>query len=186
MKAIFIDRDGVINKDPGGWTEHSYVTDWKDFHFLPGVFKALKMLKEKRVKIIVISNQAGVSKGFYTKEKLGEINELMLKEIGKNGGGIEEVFYCVHRDEDNCDCRKPKAGMLEAAAKKYKIDPKETYFIGDGKMDVMAGKTIGCRTILVLSGKSAHEDIEKWEEKPDHIFKDLLEAVNWLIKGDYL
>ena len=186
VKAIFIDRDGVINKDPGGWTEHSYVTDWKDFHFLPGVFDALKMLKEKGIRIIVASNQGGVSKGFYTEEKLNEINDLMLNQINKNGGKIEEVFYCIHKDEDNCNCRKPRPGMLEMAAKKYKIDLKTTYFIGDGKTDVMAGKKIGCRTILVLSGKSSLKDVEGWEEKPDYIFKDLLEAVNWLIKGDNL
>lgn len=180
-KAIFIDRDGVINLDPGGWTEHSYVTDWKDFKFLPGSLEALRILNQKNVKVIVVSNQAGVTKGCYSKEKLDEINESMLREIEKNGGRIEEVFYCIHRNEDNCDCRKPKPGMLETASRKYGIDPKATYFIGDDKKDIIAGKKIGCKAVLVLSGKSSREDIESWEEKPDHVFKDLLEAVNSLV-----
>jgi D-glycero-D-manno-heptose 1,7-bisphosphate phosphatase len=182
MKAVFIDRDGVINKDPGGWTEYSYVTEWKNFHFLPGALGALKILKEKGVKVIVVSNQAGVNKGYYTAEQLNKINDLMLKDIKNNGGDIAEVFYCVHRDEDNCDCRKPKPGMLEKAAKKYGIDPKTTYFIGDSEKDIVAGKRIGCKAVLVLSGKSSREDVESWREKPDLVFNGLLEAVEWMTK----
>jgi D-glycero-D-manno-heptose 1,7-bisphosphate phosphatase len=181
---IFIDRDGVINKDPGGWTKTGYVAEWKDFHFVPGTPEALKTLKEKGVKVIVASNQGGVNKGLYTQEELDRVNELMLKEIKNKGGEIEEVFYCIHKDEDNCTCRKPKPGMLEEASKKYGIDPKTTYFIGDDKKDILAGKSIGCKTVLVLSGKCSREDAGKWEEKPDYIFKDLLEAVKQIIKGE--
>ncbi len=183
MKYLFIDRDGVINKDPGGWTLTNYVTDWKDFHFIPGTLEALKILKEKGIKVIVASNQGGVNKGFYTKAELSKVNSIMLKEIEKAGGAIEEVFYCIHKDEDNCDCRKPKPGMLESAAKKYGVDPKTTYFIGDDKKDILAGERIGCKTILVLSGKSSRKDIEGWEDKPDRVFTNLLEAVKFLTEG---
>lgn len=182
MRTIFIDRDGVINKDPGGWTRYNYVTEWKDFNFIPGALEALKILKKKGIKVIVASNQGGVNKGYYTREALNEINNLMLEKIKKHGGEIEEVFYCIHRDEDNCGCRKPKPGMLETAAKKYGIDPKTTYFIGDAPKDILAGKKIGCKTILVLSGKSSRKDIESWEDMPDYVFADLLEAVKWLTK----
>lgn len=180
MKYLFIDRDGVINKDPGGWTKDSYVTEWKDFHFLPGTLEALKILKKKGIKVIVASNQGGVNRGIYTQEELDKVTGLMLKEIRKSGADIEEVFYCTHIDEDNCDCRKPKPGMLEEAAKKYSIDLKKAYFIGDDKKDVLAGKKAGCKTVLVLSGKSSRESVKDWEEKPDYIFKDLLEAVKEL------
>jgi len=181
MSYIFIDRDGVINKDPGGWTEHSYVTEWKDFHFLPGTLEALKILKKKGIKVIVASNQGGVNKGIYTKAQLNKVNKQMLKEIRTNGADIEEVFYCIHKDEDNCNCRKPKPGMLEMAAKKYGIDPKTTYFIGDDKKDVLAAKKIGCKAVLVLSGKGSLDNAKIWEEKPDYVFKDLLEAVKSLL-----
>lgn len=181
MKYLFIDRDGVINKDPGGWTPDSYVTNWEYFHFLPGTLEALRILKERGIKVIVASNQGGVSRGIYTEEELKKVNGLMLESIREAGGQIEEVFYCVHTDKDNCGCRKPKPGMLEAAAKKYGIDPGGTYFIGDDKKDILAGKRIGCKTVLVLSGKSSMKDVKIWEEKPDFIFKDLLEAVKKLI-----
>ena len=185
MKYLLIDRDGVINKDPGGWTKTNYVTEWKDFHFVPGTLEALKILKEKGVKVIVASNQGGVNKGLYTQEQLNRVNELMLKEIRKSGGEVEEVNYCIHKDEDNCSCRKPKPGMLEVAAKKYGIELKSTYFIGDDKKDILAGRKAGCKTVLVLSGKSSRESIKDWTEKPDHIFENLLEAVNWLtMKGE--
>jgi D-glycero-D-manno-heptose 1,7-bisphosphate phosphatase len=182
MKYLFIDRDGVINKDPGGWTRTNYVADWEDFHFIPGTLQALKILKDKGIKVMVASNQGGVNKGLYTNEELSKVNSLMLKEIENAGGAIEEVFYCVHRDEDNCECRKPKPGMLEMASKKYGVDPKTVYFIGDTSKDIMAGKSIGCKTILVLSGKSSLEEVEDWEDKPDHIFKNLLDAVKFLTK----
>jgi histidinol-phosphate phosphatase family domain/HAD-superfamily hydrolase, subfamily IIIA len=180
VRYLFIDRDGVINKDPGGWTEYSYVTQWSDFHFIPGSLEALKILKEKGIKVILISNQGGISKGYFSEDKLGEINSLMLKEIEKAGGAIEESFYCIHKDDDKCGCRKPKPGMLESAARKYGVDPKLTYFIGDAKTDVMAARNARCRSILVLSGKCGREDVEVWDEKPDHIFENLLETVKWL------
>ncbi len=181
MKAIFIDRDGVINKDPAGWTEHSYVTDPKDLHILPGAIEALKLLDRSNIKVIVISNQAGVAKGYFTKEKLAEVTSKMLDEIGKKGTRIEEVYYCMHQDKDNCNCRKPETGMLERAISKYNIDTRETYFIGDGEVDVIAGKRMGLRTIFVLSGKTSREDMRKWLAKPDYVFNDLLAAVKWLL-----
>ena len=184
MKTILIDRDGVINKDPGGWTEHNYVTKWKDFHFLPGSIDALKMLNRRGIKVIGISNQAGVSKGYFSAEKLEEINKKMLDEVAEKGGRIEKVYYCVHKDEDGCRCRKPKTGLLDMAAREYGINLKDTYFIGDSKVDIAAGKRAGCKTIFVLSGKATLEEIKKSGERPDYVFKDFLEAVKWLMEKE--
>ncbi len=182
-KVIFIDRDGVINKDPGGWTKYSYVTNGKDFHFLPGAIEALKMLNDNGYTVIVVSNQAGVSKGYFTNEDLAKVNERMLEEIKANGARLDEVYYCPHRDEDSCCCRKPKTGLFEKAKAKYDIDFNDTYFVGDSLVDVTAGKALGMKTIAVLSGKSSKDEIIKWNPKPDHIFKDLLESVSWIVKS---
>jgi histidinol-phosphate phosphatase family protein len=183
-KTIFIDRDGVINKDPGGWTKFDYVTDFRDFHFLPGSLEALKLLNDNGVRVIIVSNQAGVSRGHFSKGELDAVNSKMLDEIGKRGGRIEAVYYCVHRDEDNCRCRKPKAGMLEDAAKRFNIKLEEAYMIGDSHVDIGAGKTAGARTIFVLSGKMSLGELRKRGENPDHVFGDLLEAVRWILSKE--
>lgn len=182
MKVIFIDRDGVINKDPGGWTEHSYVTKWEDFHFLPGAKEAIKRLTMAGYKIILISNQAGVRKGYFSMQALKEINEKMINEILSSGGAVHSTHYCPHKKDDNCSCRKPGTGLFKKAVDGMDVDFNKTFFIGDGSMDIEAGKKIGCKTILVLSGKSKLEDIEEWKFKPDFIKHDLCEAVDWLLQ----
>ncbi|MGB2706257.1 MAG: HAD family hydrolase [Candidatus Omnitrophota bacterium] len=183
-KTIFIDRDGVINKDPGGWTEHNYVTRWEDFHFLPNSIKAMKKLNEAGYGIVIVSNQAGVNKGYYTKEKLNEINQRMLGEMEKNGVKVKKVYYCVHQDSDDCDCRKPKTGLFKQAEKELGVTAAGNFFIGDGKMDVEAGAGMGMRTILVLSGKTNLEKIRDWDLKPNYIFDDLQEATEFILKGE--
>jgi len=184
MKAIFLDRDGVINKDPGGWTKHSYVTDWKDFQFLPGAIEALKLLSARRYEVIIISNQAGVGKGLFTKEELIGVNHRMLEEIAKKGGRIKDVLYCMHKKEDNCTCRKPNSGLLEKASHRHSINLRKTYFIGDSKVDVLAGKRVGCKTVFVLSGKMTIDELKKEGVRPDYVFKDLLEAVRWILEKE--
>jgi D-glycero-D-manno-heptose 1,7-bisphosphate phosphatase len=182
-KAIFIDRDGVINKDPGGWTKHSYVTRWEDFVFLPGSKEAIKRLNDAGLDIVVISNQAGIAKGHYSETELSGINKNMLSEINRASGKIKKVYYCIHQTSDDCDCRKPKIGLFRQAERELNIKARDTYFIGDGKTDVEAGREANLRTILVLSGKTSPEDVKNWEVKPDHICKNLSEAADLVLKG---
>ena len=179
-KVIFIDRDGVINKDPGGWTEHSYVTQWKDFYFLDGALDALTLLKKSGFKVIIISNQAGVGRNLFSREDLDRVTVKMLSAISNHGGMIENVYYCMHKKEDNCNCRKPKTGMLESAMNMYEVKPQETYFVGDSIVDVEAGAKLGIETVFVLSGKTSLEESRKWPIKPKLVFKNLLEAARWI------
>ena len=179
-KVIFIDRDGVINKDPGGWTEHSYVTRWADFHFLPGTLEALGILKKSGLRVVIISNQAGVGRKLFSREDLDRVTVRMLEAISRHGGTIENIYYCLHKKEDNCNCRKPKTGMLENAIDMYEVKPRETYFVGDSIVDVEAGAKLGFETVFVLSGKTSLEESRKWPIKPDHVFKDLLETARWI------
>jgi len=181
MKVIFIDRDGVINKDPGGWTEHSYVTRPEDFIFLPGSKEAVTRLTEAGYEIIIISNQAGINKGYFTLDDLKRINDKMLREITLSGGKIRSAHYCPHAKEEKCGCRKPKTGLFKEAVEGLHLDFSGTFFIGDGSADIEAGKSLGCKTILVLSGKSGLQDVERWKDKPDFIKKDLAEAVDWIM-----
>ncbi|MFC1667166.1 D-glycero-beta-D-manno-heptose 1,7-bisphosphate 7-phosphatase [Candidatus Omnitrophota bacterium] len=179
IKAIFLDRDGVINKDPGGG---DYIKSWKEFQFLPDAIWAIKELNKNGYNIFVISNQAGVGKGLYSQEALNEITKNMLKEIEASGGKIRSITYCTHRMDEGCNCRKPKTGMIEKATKSLDIDFKKTYFIGDSRVDVGVGRNANCKTILLLTGKEDASSARDWDVKPDFIKKDLKEAVQWVLK----
>jgi D-glycero-D-manno-heptose 1,7-bisphosphate phosphatase len=139
-------------------------------------------LNDNGYEIFVISNQAGVGKGLYSREALDEITRNMLKEIKAHGGRIRSVSYCTHRTDAGCDCRKPNTGMIKEATKGLDIDFKNTYFIGDSKLDIGAGKNAGCKTILLLTGKEDPETVDNWPHKPDFIKNDLKEAVEWVLK----
>lgn len=178
MKLILLDRDGVINKDP---QKKLYVTKWVDFHFLPGAISAIKRLNKAGFKIAVISNQAGVAKGLFSKTDLNLVTKKMLAKIKARGGGIKKVYYCLHRNEDNCCCRKPKTGLLKKAVSYFNAFPRQIFFIGDSRFDVEAGHKFGCKTILVLSGKSRLKDIKNWPVRPDYVTKDLNSAVDLVV-----
>jgi len=171
---IFLDRDGVINEFPG---HGEYVTTLKGFKFIKGSKEALALLKEHGFDVYVVSSQGGVSKGLFTKEKLDKITKNMLTQIEKSGGRIKKVLYCLHTKEDNCDCKKPKTGLFVKAVGNIGDDLKNIYFIGDDKIDIEAGRNLGCKTILVLSGKTNKRDLHSWEFLPDVIAYNLLEAV---------
>jgi len=177
MKTIFLDRDGVINKYPG---DRLYVTSLRKFRFLPRAKQAIALLSRKGYKIFVASNQAGVGKGTYTQRTLDAITSKMLEGIEQVGGKITKVYYCTHRKEVGCRCRKPKPGLLKMAAKEFKFNLKGAYFVGDTIRDVLTAHTAGCKSILVLCGKEKLKDKEKWVTQPDFIFNDLLATARFL------
>ncbi len=177
MKTIFLDRDGVINKYPG---DRLYVTSLRKFKFLPRAKQAIALLSRKGYKIFVASNQAGVGKGTYAQRTLDAITAKMLEGIEQAGGKITKVYYCTHRKELGCSCRKPKPGLLKKAAKEFKFSLKNTYFIGDTIRDVLTAQAAGCKSILVLCGKEKLKDKEKWVTPPDFIFSDLLTTARYL------
>lgn len=183
MKVIFLDRDGVINEFPGNG---NYVTMVKDFHFIPGSLEALRLLKENGFSVFVISNQAGVGKGLYSKQKLNQITRKMLNKIKESGGKINRVFYCTHRSDDGCECRKPAIGSVRRALqmlnKTIQQAAKKSFFVGDTEVDILAGHNAGCKTIFVLSGREDRRYMRGWHVKPDFIVNDLLEAVKIVIQ----
>lgn len=178
MKAIFLDRDGVINKYPG---DTKYVTAWKEFHFLPRARLAIAKLKMEGFKIFVISNQAGVGKGIFTQKALDSITRNMLRAIKKSQGSIDAVYYCTHRKEENCSCRKPKAGLIDMVKKNFPIDIRNSFFIGDTIRDIHTAKAAGCKSILVLSGKEKLANRKNWESQPHFVFRNLFEATKFIL-----
>ena len=177
MKVVFLDRDGVINEFPGNG---NYVTKVKEFHFIPGSLEAIQKLTDMGYKIFVISNQAGVGKGLFSKDKLKRINAHMIKHVTRTGGRIKRSFYCTHRSNEGCDCRKPGIGSLKRALSMLNTTihaARKAFFVGDTGVDIQAGHNAGCKTIFVLSGREDRRYMRKWDVKPDFIVKDLLKAV---------
>lgn len=175
--AIFLDRDGVVNTAP----RERYVARWSDFEFLPGVLKTLRLLKEKKWMVIVVSNQAGVERGLLSRKRLASITRLMMKSIEAAGGRIQAVYYCPHAPEARCACRKPKPGMLRRAARRFSIRLTNSFVIGDHEKDLMMGKAAGCKTILVLSGMSTKRAARDFTVRPDWTARNLKEAVSWIL-----
>lgn len=183
MKAVFLDRDGVINEYPG---DFKYVTSWEGFRFLPKAKEAIKRLIQSGYKIFVISNQAGVSKGIFSQNDLDTITKNMLKELEDSGSKISGVFYCIHTEEVNCSCRKPKTGLIEAAIKKLEagnssLDSSKSFFVGDTIRDIQTAKSAGLKSILVFSGKEKAENKENWQAVPDFTAPDLEKAVEIIL-----
>lgn len=179
-KVVFLDRDGVINRD----IEGGYVTSWAKFEFLPNVFEALRRLKEYGFRVVIISNQAGVGRGLYTEESLAQITLKMVERVKKEGGNIDDVFYCIHRPDEGCFCRKPNPGLIKQASLGRNYDLARAFMVGDSEKDIAAAKAAGVNSILVLSGKAQVEsDADFFGIKPDFIAEDLLDAVeNVIIK----
>ncbi len=181
-KIVFLDRDGVINQDSFGKTPNNYVEKWEHFHFVDNSKEGIKSLCDNGFEIVIISNQAGVSKGYYSQETLDEITSNMVTEIKQAGGTIKKVFYCTHKPEDNCDCRKPKPGLFKKAQEFLSVDISGCFFVGDTQRDVIAGRDAGLRTITVLTGKCNIEEVKGWQDQPDFICNDLVGVANLILE----
>lgn len=176
--AVFLDRDGTINID------FAYIKSPSNFVFIKKSKEAIKRLKEHDFSVIVVSNQSGVGRGFFTERELEQVNNYLVDELAKEDIYLDGIYYCPHTPEENCECRKPSPKMIELAASKHKLDLKFSYFVGDKLTDVETGKQAGCRTILITEdiAKLKFEAQEAWIE-PDYVAKDLYEAVEWIIKN---
>jgi histidinol-phosphate phosphatase family protein len=176
MSMVFLDRDGVINENLDG----DYVKNWDEFVFLPGAIEAIKRLTDAGYDLIIVSNQSGINRGIVSADAVEDIHGRMLKEITSAGGKIRAIYYCPHRPDENCDCRKPKPGMLLKAAAEHDIDLHNSYVIGDAIRDIEAGAKAGCKTILVETGRGKRElkEQDEWILHPDYIAADLNAAAD--------
>lgn len=148
--AIFIDRDGVINcRRPG-----DYVLDWSQFVFVPGIREALRQLASLKLPMIIISNQAAVGKGLLDAGGLKEITARMNEALLADGTSLAAAYYCTHRIEDHCPCRKPKPALLFSAAADFNIALSRSIFIGDSDTDIQAARSAGCAAVLFGSDAS--------------------------------
>lgn len=148
-KAIFLDRDGVININ-----RDDYVKSWDEFEFLPNAIEALKMINESDYLLIIITNQSPIGRGIFTVATLDEIHTRMLNELASSGASIDAIYYCPHKPGDGCSCRKPEPGLILMAARDFDIDLKSSWMIGDSESDIIAGRRAGCRTAMVSDSRA--------------------------------
>ncbi|MDP6142073.1 MAG: HAD family hydrolase [Dehalococcoidales bacterium] len=194
VKAVFLDRDGVINElvyhQEAGIIDSPFAVE--QFRLLPGVGEAIKRLHAAGYKAILVSNQPGIAKGHLSWETFDEIKEKMKQELAKEGASLDGEYYCFHhpkakvdRLKASCDCRKPAPGLLLRAAEDMGIDLAESWMIGDNLTDVKAGTAAGCRTILL--GKVKCELCHLMDEekaRPDGITSDLDKAAKIILRKD--
>ena len=184
QKAVFLDRDGTINEYVG------FLTRAEQFRLLPNVAKAIAKINASSYLTIVATNQPVIARGECRYKELEQIHMKMETELGKNGAYLDDIFFCPHHPHKgyegevpelkiDCECRKPKIGMLTDAAEKYNIDLRQSWYIGDTTMDIQTGKNAGMKTILVKTGEGGQDN--KYDVTPDYIASDLLSAVDYIL-----
>lgn len=175
--AVFLDRDGTIND------EVEYLDCPEGLRLIPGAVQAIRLLNQAGIAAILVTNQAGVGRGYFPETKVREIHAQLTRQLAAYGVHLDAIYYCPHHPDDGCDCRKPKPGMLKRAAEEQGLDLGRSFTVGDKVSDLEAGHRVGCRTVLVLTGygTEAREAFKSSDFQPDHIASDLFEAVQWIL-----
>lgn len=177
--TVFLDRDGVINAD-----SPAYIKSLAEFHFIPGSLDAIARLTRSGFRIIVITNQSVINRQMVSPAALEAIHTRLYQAVATAGGRITDIFYCPHRPDEQCDCRKPKPGLILAARERYGIDLPRSVMVGDSAKDIMAGKAAGCgRTVLVGTGIhcTVLPSLKANGQFPDHVATDLDHAADWIV-----
>ena len=172
-RAIFLDRDGTINK------EVEYLHEPEKFEFTPDALEGMKKFQDMGFKLVVITTQAGIGLGYFTKEDFYKVNRKMLRDASVAGIKLDRIYFCPHGFNDGCDCRKPNTALVERAQKDLNLDVKGSYFIGDKSSDIECGKRSGMRTIKMTTGHN-----EEAKVQPDFVASTLLEAANFVLEQE--
>lgn len=182
--AVFIDRDGTISEEIG------YVNHPERFKLLPRSGQAIRMINEMGLKAVVVTNQAGVARGYFPEWMIQKVHDKMEGLLEKEGARLDAIYYCPHHPKAgeppyraDCECRKPRTGMIDSAAKDLNIDVKKSYMIGDKITDVEFAHRVGAKGIFVKTGYGRGElELygDTWTTTPDFIAEDLLDAVIWI------
>lgn len=177
--VILLDRDGVINQD-----SPDYIKSWDEFRFLPGSLEALRMLSGGDRKVILITNQSIINREMVPLETLNRIHSNLRRDVENAGGRIDDIFYCPHHPDEDCNCRKPKPGLIEQAVKRYGFDPGASVMIGDSAKDILCGRNAGCGTTMLVqtgNGPEAQQTLNDMQSPPDFIVPDLLHAARLIL-----
>ena len=178
QRAVLLDRDGVINRN-----RSDYCKSWSEFEFLDGALSALARLAQTGFRVIVVTNQSPVGRGMMTRAQVDDIHRQMIEQVNAAGGRIDAVYYCPHRPEAGCACRKPRPGLLLKAGKEHQLDLAASFMVGDSLEDMRAGLEAGCISLLVRTGRgeAACAQLDGWSGPQPIVVNDLAEAVEWIL-----
>jgi D-glycero-D-manno-heptose 1,7-bisphosphate phosphatase len=178
-KWVFLDRDGVINRDSPDYIKH-----WSEFEFLPGSLEAMADLCRNDFRIIIITNQSGIGRGLIRPQALADMHARLRAAVEARGGRIEDIFFCPHTPDQGCRCRKPLPGLIQAAQARYDIDLSLAVMVGDSAKDILCACQAGCgRAILIQADRDA-QDLDTLAGtgcRPDYVARDLSQAADWII-----
>ena len=166
----------MINED-----RDDYVKNVNELVVFPYSPDSIARLNNAGYVVIVVSNQQCVAKGMMTCEQLEDIQNEITRQVNASDGNIESFQYCTHLKSENCSCRKPKPGMLLNAIRDLQLDPGKGFMVGDNEKDIIAGRSVGCRTVLVLSGMATRETVCSMKDPPDYVAENLQSAVDWIL-----
>ena len=188
--AVFIDRDGTISEEVG------YVNHVSRYRVLPFAAEAVRTLNERGWLAVLVTNQAGVARGYFEEEMIGRVHGRLAAELEKGGARLDAVYYCPHHPSVgeppyrlDCDCRKPRPGLIRRAAEELNVDLRRSWMVGDRYSDTEFARNAGVRAAFVLTGYGRGEyehQSHAWKHRPDLVAEDLLEAVRKIISEEHM
>jgi len=176
---VFLDRDGTVSEEVG------YLNHISRFRLLSGAAAAIRKLNQASLPVIVVTNQSGVGRGYFPEQLVRDVHDRMNAELAEAGARLDGVYYCPHASADECECRKPKTGMLERAARELGLDLMKSFVVGDRYGDIELAKCAGARSILVRTGYGEGDLAwhgKSWAHRPAFVAADLPEAVEGILK----
>jgi len=185
-RAVFLDRDGTINREVG------YLDQPSKVELLPRSAKAIGSLNRAGFQVVVVTNQSGVARGYFTEEMLTKVHQRLIKLLQEEGAHLNGIYYCPHHPEEgkppyrkDCNCRKPKPGMLLEASRDLNLDLSRSFMVSDKYSDLQMIHQLGVKGILVLTGfgeKELAQVVQQGNPSPDYVAEDLEDAAQWIIK----
>jgi len=178
-RAIFLDRDGTICEEAG------YLNHLRRFSMLPGSPQAIRALNARDIPVMVVTNQSGVARGFFPESLVQQVHDRMNAALRRRGARVDGIYYCPHQKKDRCKCRKPQPGMLQQAARDYRLHLPGSWVVSDRYADLLMAHRVGGYGALVLTGYGRGEytwNRKKWARQPEVVAEDLAEAVAVILR----
>jgi D-glycero-D-manno-heptose 1,7-bisphosphate phosphatase len=160
-----------------------YLYDPRNLRLIPGAAKAIRLLNEAQIPVLLVTNQAGIGRGYYTEQSLLHLHRCLERRLAAGGAHLDGIYHCPHHPDQGCECRKPQPGMLLRAAQEHGLDLARSFMVGDKIIDLQAGRRSGCRTVLVLTGygRQMRQEFVNLNWQPDLVARNLLGAVKWIL-----